>query len=80
MKISNDSVKRAFETAEKNGYIPTNIIPLYNKWSVLAVKNDRRFNLFIDGETFEITDIFMLKYQYNFWGTSPANVERTKIK
>lgn len=61
------------------GYNISAIVPVYNSWSIVAIKDNRRYNIHLDEKDLTVLAIYRLKYYYNKSNGRILNVSRIRV-
>ena len=61
------------------GFYPTSYIPLYEKWSVVGIRDDRHFNIQLNLDL-SVSSIHQLRYRWNATGAKILDVTRILVE
>jgi len=61
------------------GYNISAVVPVYKSWSIIATKDNRKYNIHLDEKDLAIIAIYHLKYHYNESNGRILNVSRTPM-
>lgn len=74
--IPNDVEKKIVEL----GFTVIAVTLLYNIWSVVGLKGEKRYNIQLKTDDLSVASIHLLRYKYNQWGSRIMDVERVLIQ
>jgi len=67
-----------YEKITELGYHPVTCVRLHHLWSIIAIKDDQRFNIQLNKQTLKLDSINLLRYRFNSTGTMVLDVQRIK--
>jgi hypothetical protein len=62
------------------GFDILGVVPLYKRWSVIGIKNGKRYNIKLNESDMSVCSIHLLRYKYNQWGSRVLDVERVLVQ
>jgi len=68
------------KTMVELGFSILSIASLYDVWSVVGLKGDKRYNVQLNKNDLSIASIYLLRYKFNQWGSRIVDVERALIQ
>lgn len=65
MDMALDTISKVYDRVRKLGFFPTAFIPMFKYASVVAIKGESRYNLWITYDGKDVLQAFLLKYSMN---------------
>ena len=61
------------------GFHPVSFIPLYELWSIVAIRGEKHYNIQLNKNDLTVETIHLLKYRWNATGAKILDVTRVLI-